>query len=142
MEKGRLLRRHCKLHVGLSASATLRDISHRNPSSYNIGAKLFPGAGITPFLPLHYSSSFTFSSSHFFFAQCPQAGKRFSAHVITSITARIKANLITESKLEELEIGAVFLDRQHTNGLHFHIQMSAFCINNIAKNLQRTLRYE
>ena len=58
----------------------------------------------------------------------PNAGKRYTGHFVSHITARVKRSVF--KKLSSLEIGATYLDGKNTKGFQYHVQSSAFTTKN------------
>ena len=54
----------------------------------------------------------------------PNAGKRYTGHFMSHVTARVKRSAFKE--LNSLEIAAQYLDGTSENGLQYHVQTSAF----------------
>ena len=59
-----------------------------------------------------------------FGALLPNAGKRYTGHFMSHITARVKRSAFRE--LAALELGAHYLHGRADNGLQYHVQASAF----------------
>ena len=54
----------------------------------------------------------------------PNAGKRYTGHFMSHVTARVKRDAFTD--LAVLEIGALYLDGKDAAGFQYHVQASAF----------------
>lgn len=63
-----------------------------------------------------------------FDGQMPNAGKRYTGHFMSHVTARVKRSAF--SALSSLEIGAVYLDGKDEAGYQYHVQASAFAVSN------------
>ncbi|WP_312390331.1 hypothetical protein [Chryseobacterium sp.] len=70
------------------------------------------------------------------------AGKHFTAHTISAITARVKKDkLKTLTENGNLQMGAIYLPFFAENGQQFHIQLSIIHDPNPAKNQELAMRY-
>ena len=58
----------------------------------------------------------------------PNAGKRYTGHFMSHVTARVKRSAF--QNLSPLEIGATYLDGKDQAGLQYHVQTSAFAVSN------------
>lgn len=58
----------------------------------------------------------------------PNAGKRYTGHFMSHVTARVKRSCF--QNLAPLEIGALYLDGKDESGLQYHVQTSAFASGN------------
>ena len=63
----------------------------------------------------------------------PNAGKRYTGHFMSHVTARVKRSAF--SALSLLEIGAVYLDGKDEAGYQYHVQASAFSVSNPAADM-------
>ena len=54
----------------------------------------------------------------------PNAGKRYTGHFMSHVTARVKRSVF--KNLSPLEIGAIYLDGKDKSGFQYHVQTSAF----------------
>jgi GMC oxidoreductase len=77
------------------------------------------------------------------FPQVEQAGKRFTAHFITAIVARIpRADYAFCKELLELELAAIYMAGQNPkSGMQYHVQLSVLSDKHPKKNAQRAERY-
>ncbi|HVK96110.1 MAG TPA: GMC oxidoreductase [Noviherbaspirillum sp.] len=58
----------------------------------------------------------------------PNAGKRYTGHFMSHVTARVKRSAFKD--LSALEIGALYLDGKDAAGYQYHVQTSAFAAKN------------
>ncbi|WP_334186829.1 GMC oxidoreductase [Noviherbaspirillum sp.] len=56
----------------------------------------------------------------------PNAGKRYTGHFMSHVTARVKRSAFKD--LSALEIGALYLDGKDKAGYQYHVQASAFAV--------------
>lgn len=77
------------------------------------------------------------------FSQASQVGKRFSAHFITAIVARVpKKDLEPDCGFGDLELGACYVAGIGKNfKQQYHIQLTALWDKDPAKNAETALRY-
>lgn len=77
------------------------------------------------------------------FPEAKNVGKRFSAHFISSIIARVpREDLEPDEKFDDLEIAACYIagkGKDYTQ--QFHIQLSVLSDKNPEENAQKALRY-
>lgn len=70
------------------------------------------------------------------------AGKHFTAHTISAITARVKKDKLSElTENGNLQMGAIYLPFFAENGQQFHIQLSIIHDPNPNKNQELAMRY-
>lgn len=79
------------------------------------GAKVVLAMGTIPPVTLLMNS---------FGEQLPNAGKRYTGHFMSHVTARVKRSVFGELAL--LELGAMYLDGKDEAGYQYHVQASAF----------------
>lgn len=65
--------------------------------------------------------------------QMPNAGKRYTGHFMSHVTARVKRSAFRD--LSPLEIGATYLDGKDQAGYQYHVQTSAFAVSNPADDM-------
>ncbi len=65
--------------------------------------------------------------------QMPNAGKRYTGHFMSHMTARVKRSAF--QSLAPLEIGATYLDGKDHAGHQYHVQTSAFAVSNPAADI-------
>jgi choline dehydrogenase-like flavoprotein len=63
----------------------------------------------------------------------PNAGKRYTGHFMSHVTARVKRSAFED--LASLEIGATYLDGKDEDGQQYHVQTSAFAVSNPAADI-------
>jgi choline dehydrogenase-like flavoprotein len=63
-----------------------------------------------------------------FKGKLPNAGKRYTGHFMSHVTARVKRSAF--HKVAPLELGALYLDGKDAQGLQYHVQASAFASTN------------
>lgn len=67
------------------------------------------------------------------------AGKRYTGHFMSHITARVKRSAFHQ--VASLELGALYLDGKDSQGLQYHVQVSAFASANPNED-QDTIAHE
>ncbi|WP_223670323.1 GMC oxidoreductase [Kangiella shandongensis] len=70
--------------------------------------------------------------------QLPNAGKRYTGHFMSHVTARVKRSAYKD--LSDLEIGAVYLDGKDSAGYQYHVQASVFAETNPEQDAVTTVR--
>lgn len=77
------------------------------------------------------------------FKQIDRAGKRFTAHFITSIVARVpRANFAFGKELKELELAAIYVAGENKKShMQYHVQLSVLSDRCPEKNAQKAARY-
>ena len=68
----------------------------------------------------------------------PNAGKRYTGHFMSHVTARVSRT--TFDNLSDLEIGAVYLDGKNDTGYQYHVQASVFSEKNPVQDKVTTAR--
>lgn len=68
----------------------------------------------------------------------PNAGKRYTGHFMSHVTARVKRSAYKD--LSDLEIGAVYLDGKDSAGYQYHVQASVFAETNPQQDVVTTAR--
>ena len=100
-------------------------------------AKLILAMGTLPPTTLMLNS---FSKAEF--PLMKHIGERFTAHFISSITARVPASVFTNcAKLGSMEMAAMYTAGTDESGHQFHIQLSAIYDSDPWKNLYDTIRH-
>lgn len=77
------------------------------------------------------------------FPQVVNAGKRFTAHFITSVVGRIpRKDFDFADKLNELELAAIYMAGVNPqSGMQYHVQLSVLSDTQPLKNAQKAARY-
>lgn len=68
-----------------------------------------------------------------FHDKLPNAGKRYTGHFMSHVTARVRRSAFQD--LAPLEIGATYLDGKDAAGYQYHVQTSAFAVSNPAADM-------
>lgn len=95
------------------------------------GAKLIIAAGVYPATTLIRNS----------FPHIQNAGDRATSHCVSSIIARFKIPADWSAKLNDLELGALYVPGTTSDGYHYHIQMTLLRDTDPEKHFEIALRH-